>query len=293
MGTGGAAGAEPNTGGMSPATAGGADAGVGGAATTPLEDAGPSELPTEDAMPTEPEVYSPCPGDGAACEIMPLGDSITFGVGSSGAGGGYRVQLFRRALADGHVVTFVGTSQPNGPDTVEGQTFPKANQGHSGYAIDQGGFGSLSGVLDGALATTDPHIILLMIGTNDINGNVDLGNAPSRLAALVDKIVDAEPDALLVLAKIVPTTDSGINARVEMYNSAMDAIVEERATAGKHVVLVDLYAPFVDTPNFQSTLMDDTLHPNDAGYVVMADAWYDAIEAVLPAPASEGRRPGN
>src|SRR5690606_15758517 len=65
--------------------------------------------------------FQPCPETGP-CKILPLGDSITFGLGFDG---GYRVHLFQLALEDDHEITFTGTQQPNGPDTVDGVSFPK------------------------------------------------------------------------------------------------------------------------------------------------------------------------
>ncbi len=38
-----------------------------------------------------------------------------------------------------------------------------------------------------------PHIVLLMIGTNDINGDVDVANALNRLATLVDEMTETAP----------------------------------------------------------------------------------------------------
>jgi len=218
---------------------------------------------------------------------MPLGDSITFGVGSSG--GGYRVELFRQAVADQHEITFVGvvgpgggSNQPNGPTMVGGQQFPRSHEGFSGFTISGGGAGSLAGLVDAAIDQTDPHIVLLMIGTNDVNGNIDLANAPNRLGALLDKIITDAPDALLAVAQIIPTTTPNTNTRVQTYNAALSGLVRARAAAGKHVILVDMFTPFNSTPNFASALMNDNLHPKDAGYVVMAQTWYDAIEELLP-----------
>ena len=236
---------------------------------------------TEAAAPLpEPPDFAPCPTDGTPCAIMPLGDSISFGIGSSG--GGYRVELFRQALADERQITFVGTAPPNGPANVDGQPFPRSHQGHSGFTISGGGAGSLAGLVDAAIAATDPNIILLMIGTNDINGNLNVGNAPARLGALLDQITEDAPDALLMVAQIVPTTNADTNTRVQAYNAAIPALVQQRADAGRHVLLVDMFAPFVDTPNFGAALMNDFLHPNDAGYVVMGQTWYDALASFLP-----------
>jgi lysophospholipase L1-like esterase len=35
--------------------------------------------------------------------------------------------------------------------------------------------------------------------------------------------------------------------------------------------------------NYETALMNDYLHPNDAGYVIMGDVWYVAIKNCLPA----------
>jgi lysophospholipase L1-like esterase len=225
--------------------------------------------------------FVPCPSATTACAIMPLGDSITFGFGSSG--GGYRVELFRQALANQQNITFVGTAPANGPNDndVSGQPFPRSHQGHSGFSISGGAEGSLAGLVDAAIDTTRPNIVLLMIGTNDINGNIDVAQAPARLGRLLDQITNAAPDALLVVAQIVPTTNPQTNTRVQAYNAAIPGLVQSRVEAGKHVVLVDMFTPFISNTNFAG-LMGDYLHPNDAGYVVMGQAWHDAIDAFLP-----------
>ncbi|MET0413445.1 MAG: GDSL-type esterase/lipase family protein [Polyangiaceae bacterium] len=242
-------------------------------------DAG-SPGPSADAGTLPPVGFSPCPTDGTPCRIMPLGDSITFGIGSSG--GGYRVELFRQALANDRSITFVGNAPPNGPNDVNGQPFPRSHQGHSGFTISGGGAGSLAQIVAGSLVPSDPDVVLLMIGTNDVNGNIDLANAPQRLGTLIDQITDGAPDALLVVAPIIPITVAATNVRVEAYNAAIPALIDARVAEGKHVRLVDMYTPFATTPNFATALMNDFLHPNDAGYVVMGQTWFDAIEDVLP-----------
>jgi len=78
--------------------------------------------------------------------------------------------------------------------------------------------------------------------------------------------------------------DDGANAgAVQPYNNALTGVVQTRAAGGKHVVVVDMFAPFTADPNYKTTLMNDYLHPNDAGYVVMDDVWYAAVQSYLPA----------
>jgi lysophospholipase L1-like esterase len=238
-------------------------------------------------QPPPPAAFAPCPADGSACRIMPLGDSITFGFASSG--GGYRVELFRQALAAQRDITFVGVvapggqNAPNGPNTVNGQPFPRNHEGFSGFTISGGGSGSLAAQVDNAIAQTNPNIILLQIGTNDVNGNINLAQAPQRLGALLDQIINDAPNALLVVAQIIPTLNQQTNTRVQAYNAAIPGLVQARAAAGKHIEVLDLFTVFNSNPNFNS-LMNDNLHPNDTGYAVMGQAWFQAIEDVLPQP---------
>jgi lysophospholipase L1-like esterase len=205
--------------------------------------------------------FNPCPATGA-CKILPLGDSITDGIGFSG---GYRVSLFSRALADNKTITFVGGSM-NGPTMVSGQPFPRAHEGHSGWTIAQ-----IDGIVpDPALGPT-PHIVLLHIGTNDM---ASMGSgAPNRLGALIDQIVADLPDALLVVAKIIPFP--GASSQVNTFNNAVPGVVEQRASAGKHVILVDQFT------GFPTNELGDGVHPNQAGYTRMAGVWYAAISSYL------------
>ena len=66
------------------------------------------------------------------------------------------------------------------------------------------------------------------------------------------------------------------------YNNAIPGLVSTRAAAGKHIVMVDMYAAFTANTNYKTALMNDELHPNNAGYMVMANTWYAAISSYLP-----------
>jgi len=223
--------------------------------------------------------YSPCPGGGAPCIIMPLGDSITDGYPYEA--GGYRVELFHRAVQASRPITFVGRSS-NGPATVDGMAFPRGHEGHVGYDIDTDPRNpGITPLVDAVMAMFHPHIVLLQIGTNDVDVSYDLANAPARLGVLIDKVINDAPNALLLVAQVTPSTDAATNARIMTYNAAIPAVVRQRAAAGKHVAVVDVYSAVVAHADFASALMWDDLHPDTDGYTLLGDTWYGAIESVL------------
>lgn len=210
--------------------------------------------------------------------MLPLGDSITDGFNVPG---GYRIELFRVAHAAGKSLTFVG-SGANGPTMVNNVAFPRNHEGHSGFTIDRStGREGILPLVDGAMSTHRPHIVTLMIGTNDVNLNVDLANAPQRLGTLLDRIHTADPNVLLVVAQIVPSQTESLNVRVRSYNQAIPGLVQTRAMAGRHIVLVDMYTAFTSNPSFATALLADNLHPNTAGHTRLAQTWYAAIGGLL------------
>lgn len=220
---------------------------------------------------------------------MPFGDSITDGYNAD-TPGGYRVELFRLLHSAGKNVTFVG-SGTNGPDKVDGVDFPHNHEGHSGWTIDpKSGRSGISTLLknDGGsqsvMVKYAPHVVLLMIGTNDAIDNYEMANAPTRLGNLIDTIFTQLPNVTIIVAQPIPTRgdtskgdDAGTSARIKTYNDAIPAVVKARADAGKHISVVDMYTPF--TP--KASLIEDQWHPNLQGYVILGKQWYTALQPLM------------
>lgn len=75
-------------------------------------------------------------------------------------------------------------------------------------------------------------------------------------------------------------TDS-TNQAVSTYNAAMPALVADRTSQGRHLILLDMYAAFTRDSNYKTALLGDNLHPNAAGYERMAETWYEVLEPYL------------
>ncbi len=269
-GAGGASGG--NAGGSQSGGSGGAAGGGAGGTAGNGGSAGASGSAGAGGAPA----FQPCPAEGA-CKIMPFGDSITQGFNVNG---GYRAPLFHLALAGNRDITFVGSANDYSVPTVDGKAFPKNHEGHGGFTIE--GNNGIAKFVGTSIPNYKPHIVTLMIGTNDINGNNNVADAPNRLGKLLDSIYAADPKILVVLAQIVPTRSDGTNNTVKTYNAAMPNLVSTRVSKGQHIVLVDMYAGFTNDANYKQSLFADNLHPNQAGYNLMADIWFKALDPYLP-----------
>jgi lysophospholipase L1-like esterase len=189
--------------------------------------------------------------------VMPLGDSITAGFKSS-TGNGYREPLMKRLTGTENEVDFVGSN-------MTGNMSDQDNEGHNGHLIDQVGDAANT-----AVPQQRPNVVLLHAGTNDMEKSVDPGGAPARLGRVIDDVLEDAPDATVIVATIVPASNSGTQGRIDTFNDEVVNLAQKRANAGKHVLAVSMNE--VSTGD-----LSDGLHPNDNGYAKMAEAWYDGI----------------
>lgn len=198
---------------------------------------------------------SAAPSDATAVQrtvrVMPLGDSITYGVGSSTAVG-YRRDLWLRLRAVGVQVDFVGSLR-------NGYLTDNNHEGHIGYRIDQ-----IDARVSSWLATYQPDVVLLHIGTNDIGQNYDLANAPRRLSVLIDRILARRPGVRIFVAQLVRQRDN--NPRWTAYVNAIPGVV---AVKGANVQLVPQHL----VGGAAGDLVDQA-HPSNCGYAKMSYVWY-------------------
>ena len=143
--------------------------------------------------------YNPCPTNGDPCRILPVGDSITFGINQEGS---YRIELFHKAVQATQKITYTGTLQ-NGPQTVDSMPFPRRYEATSGITIN----GISTQITNNKTLNMPSDIIIVHIGTNDMYMNTSTASpadAPANLGKLLDKLIAGMPNALIVVAKIIP-----------------------------------------------------------------------------------------
>ena len=213
-------------------------------------------------------------GRAEGLRIMPVGDSITRGLNWGGAEpGGYRTRLHHRLSTELFVnqgVRFVGTQADN-PDP--GNLPDPFHEGRGGWRIDQH-----FATIEVAVSVHRPGLVLLHLGTNDVDQDYDLAAAPGRLDALIGQIIAASPGAHVLVAQIIDSTSLTQSAKIQAFNAALPALVDSRRTAGERVYLANLFEAVSQPANYwNSGGVWDTYHPNMDGYDQLANGWFDAV----------------
>lgn len=242
---------------------------------------------------------------GTTSRIVALGDSITRG--SSSGYGNYRRPLQSLLTQGGYTYQFVGTSTEqsfNYHGTDPEQNFAPSQPQHEGYggfrieqiSTDKPGRDDWGVTYPGfaaAMASDTPDVVLLMLGTNDINQRFDPGgpgygggtgfaaDAAQRLDSLVGRLFQANPNLTLVLATITPLADPAKEAQVSAYNAYIPQIVAAHKKLGQNILLADQSAAL--SPD---DLSPDGVHPSTSGYDKMARVWYAALTGPVP-PSSQ------
>ncbi|KAL6719479.1 hypothetical protein ACLMJK_003719 [Lecanora helva] len=190
--------------------------------------------------------------------ILPLGDSLTLGEGSSD-GNGYRLFLHNLIRRGGNDITYIGSVKTGSMPNNE-------NEGHSGFqTLAVGEMGKPHYV-------EQPNVVLLMAGTSDLVLGNDFPNAPKRMSKVIEDIFSECPGVVVLVGTLLPLLDPKFTSAIIGFNSVMMGIVWDFTNRGKKVDLVDMGK--VTTKSIRT---DDGIHPTDAGYELIAEAWYDGL----------------
>ena len=197
---------------------------------------------------------------------LAFGDSITWGEGSADLSG-YR-DVLREDL--------------------------RAYWGSAGV-VNDGDPGSKSLVgqarLPGDLAVNRPAYVLILYGTNDWNDPECREAFPCyTVDALRAMVQDARSAGVHpVLGTIPPVNPNFVDRRAEERNdwvTRMNVLVRQMA-AQERVALAEVHGDFLKQSSLPP-LFANFLHPNDAGYQIMAKSFFAAITKPLAASASGG-----
>lgn len=249
--------------------------------------------------------------DGEAVKVMCIGDSITDGYGVSGS---YRKFIYNGLTSLGHQIDMVGSKtgwSTSYTDEETGETFSydDDNTGYSGYTIQS--FGGRTGILEtlketDCLAQTQPDIVTLQIGTNDVIDNYELDKAGERLEGLAAYILQNIPDGSVLFVTTIPyldpnrsdvynwfgnyrhsadwqtqydddTVEVNVKAAVEQYNADVKSVVEKLSAQYDSIYFADVNSAITDV----KTQLMDGVHPNNTGYKAMGAYWTGVLDSYL------------
>lgn len=242
--------------------------------------------------------------------VMPMGDSITEGLGSTAS---YRKALAERMMAAGMSPRFVGARILNSA-TIANEDC-RNHLGMSSHRVQtvDGRGGYLQGAPNWLEQAGYPDAVTLMIGTNDwINENqgtevVTAGAATvfARWKALVKTMVAMRPNTWFIVSPITPPRSDRTNMTtyVATYNAqikslftpaespltvngeSVNCVLGTLNEAGKavfgenaKVMMASMYDA-LPAENNAAYFLDD-IHPNQAGYDRMAAVWLEAIKTL-------------
>ncbi len=229
--------------------------------------------------------------------IMPVGDSITNGDGETG---GYRKYLDYALKQKNISFDMVGPKKDmNASFNYNGQNvqYDSDHAGYSGFQIKEvpgwgqaQNTGSLYNELKNGnkVKQYNPDIILLIIGTNDMTANRDLGACSDDLHALLDYMLEnMNQNGMIFLASIPEfTAYGGSPQRVGNYNSTVKKVAEDYEGSGKHVKFADIHGCLST-----SDLSSDNLHPSGKGYEKMGKFWAETISDYLAGSSAVPTQP--
>lgn len=186
-----------------------------------------------------------------AADIAAFGDSITIGIGSES--GGYPPKL--STLLDASNI---------GEHTVD-------NHGKAGEATAWG-----NGRIHSVLESKDYDFILILEGTNDIYFGLSLESTKYYLGAMINKS-KIHYGVSPLIGNLLPDTRPYPPANQKNIETTYNPTIKNIAS-DSNIPLVDLYSA---VENDWENLSNDQLHPNDNGYQVVAQAWYESVISLL------------
>lgn len=203
----------------------------------------------------------------------------------------------KKQPADPKRVVFMGDSITDGWRLNE--YFPERdflNRGISGQIT-----GEMLGRFKADIIDLKPAAVVILAGTNDIGRGIPLTTIQNNLAMIADLAVAHKIKP--IFASVLPVSDYHKNTNPTFAQTRRRPPEQIRSlnqwlvgfTRQYGFTYLDYYSKTVDSAGMlRADLADDGLHPNSAGYRIMAPLAIQAIEKAAPGagpmPVPEGRK---
>lgn len=207
---------------------------------------------------------------------------------------GYRQGLYKRMIAAGYSIQYVG----NSPEPWSGDYgLPRFigdpdlrdldQEHHRGYAWMTSDVVRTNIVQ--WMAEDNPDLILLMIGRIDFpyGSTSNVKTVENSLSNLVEKIVTERPQVNLIVSQITPFSVYLDDSMIKYNQYIRENLVPSYASKGKFVSTVDLYSDFLLPGGNLKAINTDLFadgwqHANPEGNDILAQTWFEGIRAIYP-----------
>ena len=211
-------------------------------------------------------------------KIMPLGDSITYGMDVPG---GYRLPLYQKLTAAGYTVDYIGTQTGNSAADLPDPD----HEGHPGWCIKHDAVGVYQNIGSWLTQVEAPDVILLHLGTNDA-----WYSNPDEIRDMIVRLHNLLPQTHVIATTLLGRTDNAdLMTRFQTeVNPYVEDIVNEFRSQGWPVHYLDMYSAldYTHEEGVPPADLADGLHPSAQGYEKMAQAWFGKLTEVFGADGS-------
>ena len=242
--------------------------------------------------------------------IMSIGDSITDG---SKAVGSYRKYLYNSLTKNGYSIKMVGPLLSdkflNFKDGNENFSYEASHCGYPGYIIKTNSIkkGVMNVIQDNNyLIKYKPDVVILLIGTNDIQINIDVETVINYLKDFILYIKNNLEKNSFIFVSSIPPFDPNtkisykwykycrvdknnktlsdtelktiLDKRTENYNNDIKKLVSSLRKDRINIYFSDLNSVI---PSIENYFYEDGVHPNEKAHKLMGDYLYKQLRVIL------------
>jgi lysophospholipase L1-like esterase len=169
---------------------------------------------------------------------------------------------------------------------------PYVNRGIGGQIT-----GEMLGRMKADVLDLKPTAMVVLAGTNDLARGVSIGVIKNNLTMIADLAISH--DVEIIFSSILPVSDYHVTTNggsPQTTQRPPASILElnrwlQEMCKTRGLVYLDYFSSMVDTSGqLQASLAEDGLHPNAAGYKIMAPLALAAIDHALRSPAPPAKK---
>ena len=121
-----------------------------------------------------------------------------------------------------------------------------------------------------SMATYDPDIVLLHIGSNDMKTD-SVDSTIAEIDQIISLIHQHNDSVVVLVANLIPWMRDDARTKVQQLGTRIESYVAQLSSSNVH--LVDVRS------GFTANMLSDQIHPNATGEAHIADAFFDVYDS--------------